>query len=383
MNISFRIARLFGIPVQVHWTFILVIAWIFYLQYSQGWDWSTTLWWTGMVIALFTCVVMHEFGHALTARRFGVNTRDIILSPIGGIARLDKLPEKPVQEFLVAIAGPLVNISLVILLLPYLWWVGEDVRTQLFALVLDPEGNFFQDQVQPLDYFVFILLLINLTLAVFNLLPAFPMDGGRILRSLLSIRMTRVRATQIAAYIGQGFAIILLVASFFSGNLFQAFIAIFIFSTALNEYRMVKFEDRLEAHKVGDVFRSTFTRFQPNCRIEQVLEVYKLGVEKNFLIFHEGTDQLAGLLPEQRIIDAYKKKDFGAPVAAYQRLDFKVLHRDQSLKYAYDLFGEPASSVLPVVDRGEVIGLLDVPILNRFFQQNYKGGRRQKTAVPS
>lgn len=120
MRGSFQIAKFFGIPVFVHWSFGLIFAWIFYLGYSNEWNWTSISVAVAFVLALFVCVVMHEFGHALMARRFGVKTRDIILSPIGGVARLDRLPEKPMQEFYVAIAGPLVNIGIILLLLPYL-----------------------------------------------------------------------------------------------------------------------------------------------------------------------------------------------------------------------------------------------------------------------
>ena len=149
MKGSVQIAKVFGIPVQLHWSFAFIILWICYLAYSQSWDLESTLWASLFVLALFTCVIFHEFGHALTARRYGVTTRDIILSPIGGVARLDRLPDQPQQEFMVAIAGPLVNIAIAILLFPYVL-SNENTRQQLLS-ILDPDSNIFMIELSSVD----------------------------------------------------------------------------------------------------------------------------------------------------------------------------------------------------------------------------------------
>ncbi|HRF38023.1 MAG TPA: site-2 protease family protein, partial [Saprospiraceae bacterium] len=145
MNQSLRIARIFGIPVQVHWSFGLLLAWVAYMGYEQGWTLRETLFMGGFVLVLFICVILHEFGHALTARRYGVGTRDITISPIGGIARLDRMPEKPYQEFMVAIAGPLVNVAISgILSVVYLVWSGagsQALQHSLYGIILR-DSNF-------------------------------------------------------------------------------------------------------------------------------------------------------------------------------------------------------------------------------------------------
>src|SRR5205823_1693007 len=174
-----------GIGIYVHLTFPLLLVWVALKQYFERRDWKDAEFGVAFVLVLFAIVVMHELGHALTAKRFGIQTRDITLLPIGGVARLDRMPDEPIQEFLVAIAGPAVNVALAILL-----YAGLALTNSLstFRAIGLGRGNFVSN-----------LMAVNISLAVFNLLPAFPMDGGRVLRALLATRMNYVRATQIAA----------------------------------------------------------------------------------------------------------------------------------------------------------------------------------------
>ncbi|NRA52109.1 MAG: M50 family metallopeptidase, partial [Phaeodactylibacter sp.] len=127
-----QIAKFFGIPVQVHWTFVLIFIWVLAKGMGEAWDWETMAWMMGFVLAIFGCVVLHEFGHALTARQYGVDTRDIILSPIGGVARLDRLPENPVHEFMVAVAGPMVNVFIGVLLSAQPLLASDESRSKFY-----------------------------------------------------------------------------------------------------------------------------------------------------------------------------------------------------------------------------------------------------------
>lgn len=374
MRGSFQVAKFFNIPVQVHWTFVLIFAYVFFLGYRENWDWLSMGWSGLFVLALFVCVVLHEFGHALTARRFGVETRDIILSPIGGVARLDRLPEKPMQEFQVAIAGPLVNVGISLALSPYFLLVSGETRRQLgniFYSLVYPESNVFVRDLSPLDYFLFGLIALNLTLAVFNLLPAFPMDGGRVLRALLSLRLGRRRATQIAAFIGQGFAVILVAYGLWEFSLITAFIGVFVFMTAASENRMVRIDSSLDHHTVGELARRNFTKIYQRDPIQVAAGELQRGMERNFLVFDEWQN-LTGVLTEASIMEAMKKGQPDDRVSEYLNTHYEYVLADDPLRTAFSKMQWENYLILPVFEEGRVTGLIDAGVLNNFLRLQQK-----------
>ena len=279
MSGSFQIAKLFGIPVRIHWTFSLIFLWVLYVgQSSMGYfNWEVIAWTTASILALFICVILHELGHALTARRFGVNTRNILLLPIGGLAVLDRLPEKPFHEFLVAIAGPAVNLGLAIGFSPLLYIIPFERRERLFSYIMR-EPNVFIRDITYFDGFLFGLVILNVLVAIFNLLPAFPMDGGRILRSLLAMRMDRVKATRFAAFLGQFLAGLLVIAGLYKGNYVSAIIGAFIFFTASNEYRSIRNESLLKKFQVKDIFRPVFTKLYIGDPLVMAVDQLRRGI---------------------------------------------------------------------------------------------------------
>ncbi|MDX1942859.1 MAG: site-2 protease family protein [Saprospiraceae bacterium] len=372
MKGSFQIAKLFGIPVQIHWTFGLVFVWVLYEGFVGNWGWASIAWSMMFVLALFVCVVMHEFGHALTARRYGVSTRDIILSPIGGIARLERLPEKPMQEFYVAIAGPLVNVGIMALLSPYLLSVTEDQREQLFS-IFNKSSNVFTRDLTPLDLFLFGLIFLNGSLAVFNLLPAFPMDGGRVLRALLSLKLGRMRATRIAAYVGQFLAVALLIYGIWQGSPITAFIGVFVFLMAGNEFRMVRMDTALENYTVADIVRSNFTKIYLTDSMETIANTVAHGWEKSFLVFDQWQN-LKGVLPEANIMKAVKQKAFDQPVTHFLDAKYEPLLLQDSLKNVFWHIQQNTNTVYPVYDRssGQLAGILDPAMLHNFLKMKGK-----------
>ena len=246
MKGSFHIATFSGIPVKIHWSFGLLLLYIaFDTTQTTGFKWLAILISIGFVLSVFVCVILHEFGHALMARKFGVRTHDITMTPIGGIARLERMPEGKGQEFWVAIAGPMVNFVIVGLI-----WCGfflvEGIRLPLFSSTLWSVEN------QPPSYFI-ILLLANGYLGVFNLIPAFPMDGGRMLRSLLSLKMSREKATQIASVTGQVLASGLFLIGLVRGQPTLALIGLFIFFAARQENQMLQRQSKLEHSDATDL----------------------------------------------------------------------------------------------------------------------------------
>ncbi|HZV70282.1 MAG TPA: site-2 protease family protein [Saprospiraceae bacterium] len=245
MQGSYHIATISGIPVKVHWSFGLLLLWVVFETSKGGFQPILLLLSLAIVLSVFFCVILHEFGHALAARKFGVKTFDIIMTPIGGIARLERMPDGKGQEFWVAIAGPVVNFLIVGLI-----WISYAVfKGEVLPLFSSSFWNFEQEAT---SYFK-IILLANGYLGAFNLLPAFPMDGGRILRSLLSLRMDRNKATQIASFAGQVIALIMFGYGIMQDRPTLILIGVFIFFAARQENKALQRQTWLTKTKASDL----------------------------------------------------------------------------------------------------------------------------------
>jgi len=242
---SLKIGRPFGINLSVHGTFWLLPAFVLLSGLSSGLD--SALIDVGVVLALFGCVALHELGHALAAKGFGIRTRDIVLYPIGGVARLEKMPDRPWQEIVVALAGPAVNVAIVALLVPLMVLDGYTLHPGVYS---ESVGELFWKQV----------LVGNVMLFAFNLIPAFPMDGGRVLRALAAMVTTKVRATELAANVGAVFALLfglngLGLYSVFGGtpglSPMLVVLAFFLFTAGRAELAAVRYEDERRRHYAG------------------------------------------------------------------------------------------------------------------------------------
>lgn len=231
---KWKLGTLAGIGVYLHWSFWLLPAWILM---SAGGGLAGAVGLVLFVFAIFGCVVLHELGHALMARHYGIGTRDITLYPIGGVASLERMPRRPSQELAIALAGPAVNVVIAGVLFGILLVAG--IGTQ--GLVFNVAGGSI----------LLNLLAVNVALVVFNMLPAFPMDGGRVLRAFLAMRVPYLRATEIAVRVGQGVAIILAVIGMRTGGT-MLFIALFIFLAARAELAMARRQELSGASSVID-----------------------------------------------------------------------------------------------------------------------------------
>jgi Zn-dependent protease len=398
MKRSLKLFTWFGIPVYLHWTFGLILIFAFYQGYTEGAGMLSAFLTLGVLIALFGCVLLHEFGHSLTARRYGVNTQDIILTPIGGIARLERMPEKPVQEFLVAIAGPMVNVVIAILLFIIGKMMYSGIYWELFNAILVDQfqslihffnstwlfitGNITFTEVKNLltrgsEYsksadivnesgiqvgivleILPLLLGVNLWLVLFNMVPAFPMDGGRIFRSLLAMRIGRPKATNIASIVGQIIAVIFIGLGLFQGAFTLTLIGFFVFSTARSENRMVQTDDLLEKFTAKDLMRTNFTRLYLNDWMQSASDLVKQGGEQSFLVF-DMQENLMGVLEESAIIDSLKKRDYSTSIANYYIPDWESVHPDESLKYIYHLIYQKGHTILPVTNDSGLVGVID------------------------
>lgn len=236
---SINLFRIRGIQLAVHFSFLLLLAYAAYQGWTEG-GWEQSLWSMGILLGFFACVVLHELGHSFTAMHFGIGVRRILLMPIGGMAEFESIPRQPVRELLITLAGPAVNFLIVAVLWPTVGFAGDEYPADLTG-------------------FAQLLLWANLWMGLFNLLPVFPMDGGRILRALLATQMPYLRATYWAATVGKVLAVVAgLIAALVFGNYLTAFLFAFIYAAGDAEYRAVQRRDREE-----EAWRAMASRLYP------------------------------------------------------------------------------------------------------------------------
>ncbi len=351
MGNSFKIGRLFGIDVKVHWTFFLLLAFFAFLSYNNTGSVLNALITAGIVVALFVCVVMHEYGHSLVAQRLGTEVQDITILPIGGLARMKSLPERPIDEVKVAVAGPLVNVVLAPIFIGLAYLVGFDPTTL---------GNIFQAQ-DSVGNVLLYLGVINIFLVVFNMIPAFPMDGGRVLRGLLATRFGPVRATDISSTIGQVFAGVFLLVGLLV-NPILALIAVFIFFGASGERQMVRQRELMRGLQVSDVMgtkRRTET-LTPYHNFGQVLDAVIHGYQEDFPVVDED-DNLVGMITRNEIMTAAHSPERFSNVRDLMKTEFPTISPEADLfKDGHRMLQESNLRAIPVVKNGELVGMLTI-----------------------
>lgn len=235
MKGTFKVTNISGIPLRVHWTFFLLFLWLLFSGFNSNWqlEWLHIGKLTLFLVALFSCVVLHELGHALVARHYGIKTHSIVLLPVGGAALMEENLFAPKKEFFISIAGPLVNFGIAILLLPFLFMINASTVEQLFIFISHLDTRpVLSNQISFSQVFVFFMIMLNVIIGVFNLLPVLPLDGGRILRAVLSTRLGRQSATKKVITIGIGFSVIFVLIGILKANWLIAFFGIYIFITA-------------------------------------------------------------------------------------------------------------------------------------------------------
>jgi Zn-dependent protease/CBS domain-containing protein len=363
MKWSLRIGRLAGIDVYMHVTFVILLAWVAVSYYLPERSISDALDGLIFVLALFGIVVLHELGHALTARRFGIRTRDINLLPIGGVARLERMPEEPKQELLVALAGPAVNVVLAGLLLLVLLPAAALAAVSEFRLV----GGHFLSK----------LLWVNIALAAFNLIPAFPMDGGRVLRALLAMRMDYVRATQFAAGIGQMIALVFGFIGLFY-NPFLVFIALFVWMGAAGEASMVQMKSALGGIPVSRAMITDFRTLSPNAPLQEAVELVLAGFQQDFPVVDEG--RLVGVLTRADLLKHLAQGGQRARVAEAMNEEFETAVPAEMLELALARLRDCRCPSLPVVRGSSVVGVLTMENVGELMMIQSALGRGLDTA---
>lgn len=348
---TFTLIRLAGIPIRIHWTFFLLLVWVGGSTLFRGGSAAAALWSIFFVCAVFLCVTLHELGHATAARAYGVRTRDILLLPIGGVASLEKLPEKPLHEFVIAVAGPLVNVVIAGALLGALAWrVGLSVVMSGDSLELDAE------------HFLVSLAVVNVWLVLFNMIPAFPMDGGRVLRAILSAMTDRVRATRIAARVGQVVAVLMAIVGVFYAPLLLL-IALFVWFGAAAEARAVEATALLKGQPVSAAMLRMFSVLGERATIDEASRQLLAGSPQDFPVTRDGTrdSPIVGVLTRDDLASALQSRDPSTPVSEVMRAPPTPMRDTEPLERALEFLQASGSTLLPVVDTfGRVIGLLTI-----------------------
>ncbi len=354
MRWSLRIARVSGIDIKVHASFLLVVLY-FAAVFGGPHGARGAAFGALLVTLLFACVVLHELGHSLVAQRFGVGVREIVLLPIGGLARLEREPSRPVHELLIAIAGPLVNVVIAAAL-------GGAVVATLGAGALF-DGGLLQSVAPPsLRGLLGALVWANVGLAVFNMIPALPMDGGRVFRAVLAMMMQRTRATRIAATVGQLLAASVgLVGIFYLHDVWLAMIGAFVFLGASQERAMATAHDALSGLTAGDICDPDATVLAPGEQLGAVIDHLLRAPRSQFAVMHG--EQLVGMLSRDELLEKVGSAGLGAFVASIMQREVPVVDATTPLeKLRVHLASLPGHTVAVFGPHGYVglLGLDDV-----------------------
>jgi len=351
MKWSLRVGRFAGIDVFVHITFLLLVSWVAFIYWRQGQSVVSAMAGVAFILAVFLCVVLHEFGHALTARRYGIKTRDIILLPIGGVSRLERLPTQPLQELWVALAGPAVNIVIAAGLFAWLKLTASFEPLQIMTLTTGPVLE--------------RLMAINLILVAFNMIPAFPMDGGRVLRAILATRTEYSRATQIAASIGQGIAILFGFIGLFYNPLLL-FIAFFVWIGAAQEASLAQMQTAIGGIPVQQAMLTDFRTLRPEDSLERAIELTLAGSQRDFPVVDNG--RIEGILTQTDLLKALSAPNRGSTVRSAMQENFVTVNSLDMLETAFARLKDCNCHTLPVTLDGQLLGLMTMDNLGEYMR---------------
>ncbi len=338
MKWTIKLGQLAGIDVYMHVTFLALLAIIALMTLPAG----VTAAVSGVifVILIFGCVLLHELGHALAARRYGVPTRDIILLPIGGVARMERMPDLPSQELVVALAGPAVNVVIAAVL----FMVGIGLDTTLFQQ----------------------LLWVNLMLVGFNLIPAFPMDGGRVLRALLAMRQPYHEATELAAQVGKSFAILFGIFGMVSGHVLLVLVAVFVFFGAGAEAKATRVKSRLGGAVAGDAALNDFRCLSEEHSLEDAIHTVLPGAQRDYPVL-DRDGRLVGLLTRADLKAALDSRSRDTPISDLMRRDVPTAHPSEDLTIALDRLQSSGLETMPLVHEDRIFGLLTLDNIAEFI----------------
>lgn len=345
---SIKLFRLFGIQLELHFTFLLLVAWVFWSSWQDG-DWRRAIWSTALVLLVFTCVVLHELGHCLMAKRYKITIHRILLLPIGGMAQFGHIPRKPLRELLITLAGPMVNFLLagiLRILLGSPWeWVYGDFRYGWVDLL-------------------YSLLFFNLAMGIFNLLPIFPMDGGRILRAILALRYSYLASTRAAVYVAMPLAAggVLVALLYENVSDIMALLFAFIFVGGQLEYKMVKRSESLRGRKIGDLVNRNFITLRGEVTIGKTRGILEEQPSIE-VVFLEERGRLR-MISRQRFHQIASRVPADDSLLPITQSAQTYLDAEWPLQLLSDRFREDDYGIFPVLRGGVLIGVLDTRNFN-------------------
>jgi Zn-dependent protease/predicted transcriptional regulator len=349
MQWSYNLGKIFGIQFRIHVTFLMLLVFIFISGlFERGFDEAVTA--VLFICAVFACVLIHEIGHSLIARRFGKEAKSITLLPIGGVATMEEIPEKPSQEIAIAIIGPFINLAIAALL--YLFaerWTG------VFVPNLYPES---------VSAFFSGLIGVNIMLAFFNLLPAFPMDGGRVLRGLLALKMEYVKATATAVFIGQGISLLFIFYGIFF-NWWLALIGLFLYMGAGGENRHVMLRSVLKQIPVEDAMTTEYHSMRPDEPLSKALEHVFHGCQHDFPVV--GDKGIEGILTRNQIIAAIHEKGIAMPISEVMDRNFGYINPHAPLDVVYQQLLASHKTAMAVTEGSQLKGILSLDSISRYL----------------
>lgn len=346
MKGSIKLFEISGISINIHSTFLLLPVIFFFMSGLSG---------VLLVLIIFACVTIHELTHSLVAKRFGIEVRDITLLPIGGVASMGKMPDSPIQEFLISVAGPLSNIFLAAALFSFLYFMPWMPKEVLFH----PLSG------ETLIYTIAWLPWANVTLAGFNMLPAFPMDGGRVLRAVLALKMSYIKATRIAVGIGHAFAVLFVFWGIMTGNIVLILIAFFIYIAASSEAAQASVSETLKAYRVKDVLSTQFLTVEKNAPVSKMLEFMFHRHQEDFPVME--ADRMLGFVTRNDIMIAAHQFGPDKPVGDIMRTDMPVVAPEDKLLKVQHIMEEKGVRALPVVAEGRLCGIVTLEDIFRIY----------------
>ncbi len=371
MNWSFPIAVVAGIPIRVHVTFFLILLLGAFQWGSMTGTLNGAVFGIALMVLLFVCVTLHELGHSLVGRIFGIPVRSITLLPIGGVAQITKNPDKPVHELLIAIAGPLVNVFIALLLLAALGFSAAPQMLTAHGLLPDVMSN-----TPSLLTLLSWLLMANVSLAIFNLIPAFPLDGGRVFRALIAMFTGYPLATRIASVTGQFIALILGIYGVLNSQFLLTLVAVFIFFGAGQETAEAEAKTVLNTLRVGDAYNKHALTLVVGDRLSRVVDYILTSYQPDFAVL-QGSN-LIGIVTRDDVMQVLATHPNDTFVTEIMEREFLKVGADKSLDEARRAMAEGGARITAVYDGVNYLGLISLEdIAEAFTVQTFVERQKQ------